>query len=145
MLFARAYDGARGLRLPDDDLAHGKQEGFQFFPDPQGDLFGRRIRHQIVERGVIEPLDDRRFDDRRDLIEVDDHALRRAGCLQRSVDGDLKPVRMPVKAAALPRVMREHVCGLEPELLANLHALHVRGQDTSRPRHGRGAWAPSSN
>lgn len=65
---------------------------------------------------------DRAFADRlRDRVEVFHHAAGRAVLVQGTPDRHLKPVRMPVQARALARMVREKMRGLEPKVLTNLH------------------------
>lgn len=70
---------------------------------------------------MIQPLDDVRFDDGRDLVEVDDHPRCGTGFAQLARDGDVDAIRVPVQPPALPGVVRKHVRRFEPELFANLH------------------------
>ena len=75
---------------------------------------------------MIETFDDHRFDDARDLVEVNDHPLRGTLGLQRSGDRDVEAVRVAVEPRALSGMMRKHVRRLEPELFSNLHGRGVR-------------------
>jgi hypothetical protein len=74
---------------------------------------------------MVQFADDRFLDDARDGVEVLDHPGRRAAPVEWPLEGDLEPVRVPVKARALPGMVREHVSGLEREGLADLHGPRV--------------------
>ena len=74
---------------------------------------------------MIEIIDDDSLYDFVDLIKIDDHAFGRTVALQRPVDCDLENVRMPVKARAFARMMRENMRRLEAEGLTNLHGYGV--------------------
>ena len=67
---------------------------------------------------MVEKVDDARTDDPLDAIEILDHAARGPFRFERTADGDLEPVRMPVDARALAPVERKRVSGLETEPLA---------------------------
>ncbi len=70
---------------------------------------------------MIEYIDDARFDEFFDRIEIHDHPGCRAVRLQGSAHRDFEAIRMSVHAGAFPGVMRQDMSGLEAEVLANLH------------------------
>ncbi len=72
---------------------------------------------------MIEPLDDVRSHDRRERIEIHDHAGGGAGRLEGAGNGDFDAIRMPVQARALPRMVRQHVRRLEAEGFSDDHDL----------------------
>lgn len=84
-------------------------------------MFARRVGQMVVERGVIEHVEDLAMYDAPDRVEVLDHSGRRAFGPKRPAQGHFEPVRMPVQTRALSQVIRENVRRLEPEMLTNLH------------------------
>jgi len=105
----------------DDDLGQLGKGRRDAIPDPPGEELARRILEpgNLVQVVVVETIEDR-LHRARHIGEV----ANPAGLLpDRSIDLDPHPERVSVETGALVvgRDVRETVCGLERELLEDLH------------------------
>ena len=116
-----AQNGAAIGGLPKDELVQSAEVRCKAFPHPLGDVFSGGIVDQIVERLMIQQVDDFASDHLLDHVEILDHPASRTFRLERTAHGNLQPVRMAVHAAALTGMVRKYVSRLESEVLANLH------------------------
>src|SRR5690606_17996063 len=126
-----AVDAAAGAGLADHHPAQGGEGGFQFPPDPAGDVFAGGVfeAFDVVEKTVVEALQDG-LEHRLDIGEIHQPAAGFPG-LPSDVQGHLEGVAMEAAALVARRYVGQEVGGFEAEFLEDFHG--GRGGETGRP------------
>ena len=121
-----AEDGAGGWRFPEDELVEAQQRAVELFPDPKHDVFDRRVLDEVVEILMVEQPRGR---DRSTIrsIRSKSSIMPRAGPRVRigPRTATSRRYECPCIRAHFPGMKRQHVRGLEAEMLADLRAYRL--------------------